>query len=256
MAHNVLFLKGTEEAYKALEGSRSATTFYATESNLYLGDIVLNNEAQITEAVATVSEVLGDLSNLNTTNKNTLVEALNETLAEIQNAGGKVTIEETASGDTNVASIYTFKQDGVVIGTINLPKNLVLKSGNVVSNPEGQDPGTYIELTLNTETEDKIYINMSSLTDWMYSTEADATQVQLSIDEATREISATIVAGSITATEIAANAIVTTKIADKAVTKAKLADDVIAAFEVAGAAASALADAKAYTDTALTWTTF
>lgn len=255
MAHNVLFLKGTEAAYKALEGSRSATTFYATESNLYLGDIALNNEAQITEAVDTVSAVIGDLSNLNTTNKATLVAALNEVLTEIENAGGKLEIEETEASDANIASIYTFKQDGVVVGTINLPKNLVLKSGNVVTNPEGQDPGTYIELTLANDTEDKIYINTSALTDWIYTTEQSAAQVQLSIDTATRKISAVIVAGSITATELAANSIITAKIADKAVTYEKLADNVISAFEVAGAADKALADAKAYVDQGLTWGT-
>ena len=102
---------------------------------------------------------------------------------------------------------------------------MVVKSGTVVTDPVGQAKGTYLVLTLANATEDKVYINVGTLVD-IYTAKADATQVQLSINPATREISATIVAGSIGTAELA----------DGAVTKAKLAKDVQASLEKANTA--------------------
>ena len=58
-----------------------------------------------------------------------------------------------------------------------------------------------------------------------YTAQTSATQIQLAISD-TNEISATIVAGSIGATELGANAVTTAKIADGNVTLAKLGADV------------------------------
>lgn len=79
--------------------------------------------------------------------------------------------------------------------------------------------------TKSNATEDTIYINVGKLVD-IYSVKANATQIQLAIDSSTREISATIVAGSVGTAELADGAVVTAKIADGNVTKAKLAKTV------------------------------
>ena len=66
----------------------------------------------------------------------------------------------------------------------------------------------------------------TDLSDFMHlikNAKANATQIQLAIDSSTREISATIVAGSVGTAELADGAVVTAKIADGNVTKAKLA---------------------------------
>ena len=140
---------------------------------------------------------------------------------------------------------------------------MVVESGEVVTNPEGQAEGTYIKLVLANVAE-PLFINVGTLVD-IYKAQANATQVQLTIDSATREISATIVAGSITATELADNAVTTVKIADANVTLAKLSATLQASIAKADAAApqtaldeevnrakaaeaKALDDAKAYTD--------
>lgn len=119
----------------------------------------------------------------------------------------------------------TYKQNNKTVATIDIPKDMVVKSGTVEKNPTGQEKGTYLVLTLANATEDKVYVNVGSLVD-IYTAKASATQIQIAIDASTREISATIVAGSVTATEIADAAIVTAKIADGNVTKAKLSKDV------------------------------
>ena len=181
-------------------------------------------EDALTEAKGYTDDVkdnVGDVNDLNTADK-TVTGAINEVLATV-NAGDKaalVTLEKSANGTT-----YTLKQGGLPVGTIAIPKDMVVESGTVVTNPTGYDAGTYIELTLANAASDKIYINVGTLID-VYTAKANAAQVQIAIDSATREISASIVAGSIDATELAANAVTTVKIANANVTKAKLASDV------------------------------
>ena len=131
------------------------------------------------------------------------------------------------------------KQGDATVGTINIPKDMVVQSGEVLVDPEGQEPGTYIKLVLANATNDEIFVNVGSLVD-IYKAKANATQVQLAIDSATREISASVVAGSIGTTELADASVTTVKIADGNVTKAKLSTEVQASLDKADAAAVAL----------------
>ena len=188
-----------------------------------------------------VAEDVGNVDDLSTENKE-VVKAINEVLAAVGTGGTAATViitEKGASGD--YAQVYEFKQGTTTIGTINIPKELVVESGEVVTNPTGKPAGTYIKLTLQNVTE-PLYIDVAKLVD-VYTAQQSATQVQLNID-ASNVISATIVAGSVTATELAANAVVTAKIADKNVTKEKLAQ---AVQESLGKADAAAPQATTYT---------
>jgi hypothetical protein len=49
--------------------------------------------------------------------------------------------------------------------TINIPKDMVVSGGEVVTDPEGQEPGTYIKLTLANATNDVLYIPATKLVD-------------------------------------------------------------------------------------------
>lgn len=260
-----------------------------------------------------IEAITGKLADLETTDQSNLVAAINELNDKIE--AQEVSLEVAATPTSGYAKTYVFKKGTAEMGKIDIPKDLVVSSGTIVEDPAGQPAGTYIELTLNDASASKIYINVEDLVD-AYTAAAGATQVQLAIS-ATNEISASIVAGSITATELAANAVETTKIKDgavnaikiatdaietdkikdKNVTKAKLAQDVqdsldaadsaiqsvaegttngtiavdgtdvavhglksaayaeTSAFDAAGSAAAAETNAKAYTDTALTWGT-
>lgn len=72
-------------------------------------------------------------------------------------------VKDTDSGD--YAAIYHLTKDGVNTGAaINIPKDLFVKSGEVVDNPTGQPAGKYIKLTLQNQTE-PIYINVADLVD-------------------------------------------------------------------------------------------
>ena len=189
-----------------------------------------------------IKAVTGDLSTLTTEARGTLVAAINELDAAIDaNAAAAAVTIDSETTTTGMLKSYTVKQGGKQIGVIDIPKDMVVKSGEVIVNPEGKTAGTYIVLTLANATEDKIYVNVGTLVD-IYTAKANAAKVQLTINPATREISADIVAGSIGTADLAANAVTTDKITDKNVTKAKLADDVQASLGKADSAVQTIAE--------------
>ena len=165
-------------------------------------------------------------------------------IVEDAEAAGKVTMEETSTGlPSDVLKKYDFYQ-GVLdndtpdqkaakkIGTINLAKDLVVTAGEVIivdaeHSVEGLEAGTYLKLTIANQ-EAPVYINVADLAH-DYTVEKNATQVQLVLSD-DREISATIVAKSVTVTELADDAIETAKIKNSQVTADKLADTVLEQF--------------------------
>lgn len=191
------------------------------------------------EKIGEVDTKVGSLIDLETTSKDNLVNAVNEVRAAIS-AGGtaaQITMDTTTTTEGYLKS-YTLKQGDTKIGTIDIPKDLVVTSGSVVTNPEGQTEGTYIKFVIANQDE-PIYINVGSLVD-IYTAAASATQIQLTVDNSTREISATIVAEAVGMAELATNAVTTVKIADANVTLAKLASDVIKRFTDLESRATAL----------------
>lgn len=271
---NVMFLQGTAAQYTA--ATKNQNTFYYTtdDKQFYLGEVKLSNAGEIVAAVERITKnendiqtinntlttiqgdenvdgsikkavkeakdaleaKIGNLENLNTTAKGNLVSAINEVLVAVGAGGTAAAVTmDTTTTTAGMAKSYTLKQGNNTIGTIDIPKDMVVRSGEVVVNPEGQTEGTYIVLTLANATEDKIYVNVGTLVD-IYKAKANATQIQLAIDSSTREISATVVAGSITSTELADAAVVTAKIADGNVTKAKLSTEVQATLDKADSA--------------------
>ena len=186
---------------------------------------------------------IGDLTTLKTSDKTTIIAAINE----LVDSAGKVTIDTSKTTD-GYAKSYTIKQgvddDGndIVIGIIDIPKDMFLSSAEVVVFNEGDtlpdgisEAGTYIEFTIANATNDKIYINVKTLAN-TYTAKANAAQIQLTIDPVTREISAAIVNGSVGADALADNAIITSKIKDANVTKAKLEQSVQDTLDKADAA--------------------
>lgn len=156
------------------------------------GGIVVDSGIALTD-IAKKSEV-GDITKLNTTAKSDLVGAINEVKAAVAAGGeaGVITLDTSTTTEGALKS-YTVKQGGVTIGTIDIPKDLVVTEGSVVTDPDGQTAGTYIKLVIANQVE-PLYINVGTLVD-IYNAKKNATQIQIAIDSATREISATIVAG-------------------------------------------------------------
>ena len=127
-----------------------------------------------------------------------------------------ITKDETSA---DYAAIYHLTKDGVNTGVaINIPKDMVVKSGTVEVNPEGQATGTYLVLTLANATEDKVYINVGSLIEYVTSgsTESDMVVVAVSEDH---KVTATITDGSITKAKLEAGVQTSLNKADSALQK-------------------------------------
>lgn len=189
--------------------------------------------------ISAIKEDLGNVDILSTTSKN-VAGAINEVLAAVGTGGTAAVVAVNAKGATNeYANVYEVTQGGTVVGTINIPKDMVVESGEVVD----VDGVKNIKLVLQ-NVEAPLYIPVGSLVD-IYVAKAEAAQVQVEINSNTREISAHIVAGSVTSVELADNAVITAKIADANVTKAKLSAEVQASLAKADVAED---NAKAHAD--------
>lgn len=221
----VKFLVGTAEKYAQLKeaGSINAESFYRISgtNDMYIGERKLTSEEDVQKAL----RYIGTLTDLKTTEKNNLVAALNEIKDALDAAKteAKITIETASTATEGYLKTYIVKQNSVEVGKIDIPKDLVVTEGSIVISPDEEHIGTYIKLVIANQ-EAPIYINVADLVD-IYIAQAGAAQVQIAISDE-NVISATIVAGSISATELAVDAVETAKIKDKNVTKAKLEDDV------------------------------
>ena len=190
---------------------------------------------EVAESTLSISDVTDSVAATDGFNaQNTIADAI-DAIAD----DSEVTITEAQTPTTGYLKTYVVAQGGTEIGRIDIPKDLVVTSGEIVVNPTGQPAGTYLKLTIVNQT-NPVYINVADLAD-VYTAQQSAAQVQLVIS-ATNEISATIVAGSVTATELASNAVTTAKIADGNVTKVKLAQGVQDSLDLADSAVQSVVE--------------
>lgn len=126
------------------------------------------------------------------------LQAFKAKLMESAGNNSKVTLEHTEG-----SLVYTIKQNGTKVGDINIPKDLVVKSGSVVTNPAGQAAGTYIELVLNDEAQTKIYVNVSTLIEYVTSGSQTNDAIQIAVDASTHKVTASVKGKSITAAMLA-----------------------------------------------------
>lgn len=88
-----------------------------------------------------------------------------------ENSPSKYFIKSLGDSDTYSASYQLWQKVGETetpvenAAIINIPKDMVVSGGEVVTNPEGQEEGTYIKLTLANATNDVLYIPASKLVD-------------------------------------------------------------------------------------------
>ena len=111
--------------------------------------------------------------------------------------GVNYTVSVTESSPEGYAKAYTFSQLGSTIATVNIPKDMVVESGEVVVDPQGQPAGTYLKLVLANADEDEIYINVGDLIEYVTSGSQAGDMVVIDID-AQHKVTATITDGTIT----------------------------------------------------------
>ena len=183
---------------------------------------------------------------------------------------GNITIVESTSSDA--AKIYTFKQGNDEIGVINIPKDMVVESGSVVTLTEtdsnGHSAGTYIKLILANSNNDEVWIPVDSLVE--YVTGGSTSEITISVNEITHVATATINEKSIAKNKLSENVQASLDKAESAIQSVTILDtpltngsvlsvDIVKSklglgsaayvsketFDIAGSAANALIDAKA-----------
>lgn len=110
-------------------------------------------------------------------------------------------VEDKTSSD--YSAVYHLTKDGVNVGAaINIPKDMVVKSGTVETNPAGKPAGTYLVLTLANATEDKIYINVGDLIEYVTAGDSPDGMVIVSVSD-DHKVTATLGNASITEAKLA-----------------------------------------------------
>lgn len=171
----------------------------------------LNKKAAIADlaAVAT-SGAAADITLTDTGNyftASTVEGALQEIGSSLETTGA-VTVTETA-GSGSVLKVYTLSQRGSTIGTINIPKDLVATSGEIV-NSDGTNSGTFLKLTIANGS--PIYINVASLIEYNGVTDS----AEIDFTDTNHQISGTLKVGSIAKTKLDSSVQASLGLADSA----------------------------------------
>lgn len=159
---------GGESSYTILDIDGSAADVeqikqQIAEINEIIGEGI--DSKTLTEAIEEINATLGT----GFTTAHTVADALEDVKTELRNAL-TVTLE-SSEDDPDYAKVYTLKQGGNVVGTINIPKDIVIKEGKLVHGywsgdtftEDEQGPDVAIKLVLNND--DVIYINAKELVD-------------------------------------------------------------------------------------------
>lgn len=139
-------------------------------------------------------------------------------------AAAEYSIVKDANAVDGYAATYRLTKGGENVGAaINIPKDMVVKSGSVEINPEGKAAGTYLVLVLANATEDKIYIPVNSLIEYVTSGSSAEDMVVIAVDGITHKVTATITNGTITKEKLHADVQTALNKANSAIQTADLA---------------------------------
>lgn len=108
---------------------------------------------------------------------------------------------------TTYAQVYEFKQLGKTIGTINIPKDMVVQSGTVETKAEAGawgEAGTYLHLVLANADNSSIYINVGDLIEYVTSGSKVGDQIVVSVST-DHKVTATLTEGSVTLAQLHAD---------------------------------------------------
>ena len=121
-------------------------------------------------------------------------------------------IKKLDAATEGMSASYQLTKDGAVVGAvIDIPKDMVVKSGSVQTFAAGELPagvteaGTYIVLVLANATSDKLYIKVDDLIEYVTSGSAEGDMVFINIDPKTHKVTATITDGTVTEAKLHAD---------------------------------------------------
>lgn len=215
---------------KAAEGETAATGLYAlidevkALANAKVASVAAGDASVTVDGTATAPTV------------QVAISAAEGNALSLGDDGLKVIVDEVAVPEYSIvkkadagdyAAVYQLTKDGTAVGAdINIPKDMMVKSGSVQTYDAGSlpasvtEPGTYIVLVLNDADETKLYINVGNLIEYVTSGSVEGDMVYVNIDPQTHKVTASLTDGTVTEAKLHADV------------KAKLAKAVSAVQEV------------------------
>lgn len=156
-----------------------------------------------TDAQSAVSALSNKVGSIPESSKaTTVVGYVDEKVGAIP-AQTDYSVTVTPSTVEGLAKRYTIHQEATDLDVnIDIPTDMVVKSGAVVTNPVGQPAGTYLVLTLANATNDKVYIDVGNLIEYVTSGSGANDMVKIAIS-ADHKVTASITDGSITKAKLA-----------------------------------------------------
>ena len=252
-----------EKVGAAAQGETAATGLYKE-----IADVLAATNSKVASVKATDKSITVDGSATAPTIKVAIASGEDNAL-ELAADGLKVVIPEVTvpeyslkkldTATEGMSASYQLTKDGATVGAvIDIPKDMVVKSGSVQTYAAGELPagvaeaGTYIVLVLANTTNDKLYIRVNDLIEYVTSGSAEGDMVFINIDPKTHKVTAKITNGSITEAKLAKDVTDKLALASSAVqeVKAGTANGTIAVdgtdIAVTGLQSAAYAESSAF----------
>ena len=192
----------------AAEGETAATGLYAL-----IDEVKALANSKVTSISATDASVVVDSSTATAPKIQVQISKAEKNALTLADDGLKVivpdvthpeyTVKKLETATAGMSASYQLTKDGTGVGAIiDIPKDMVVESGTVVTNPEGQPAGTYLVLTLANKTSDKVYINVGNLIEYVTAGDSPDGMVVVSISD-DHKVTATLGNASITEAKLA-----------------------------------------------------
>lgn len=192
----------------AAEGETAATGLYAL-----IDEIKALANSKVASVSATDASVVVDSSTVTAPKIQVQISKVENNALTLADDGLKVivpdvthpeyTIKKLETATAGMSASYQLTKDGTGVGAvIDIPKDMVVESGTVETNPTGQPAGTYLVLTLANKTSDKVYINVDNLIEYVTAGDSPDGMVVVSISD-DHKVTATLGNASITEAKLA-----------------------------------------------------
>lgn len=193
---------------KAAAGEEAATGLYKE-----IADVLAVANGKVASVGATDASVVVDSSTATAPKIQVQISKVENNALTLAEDGLKVivpdvthpeyTIKKLETATAGMSASYQLTKDGTGVGAvIDIPKDMVVESGEVVTNPEGQTAGTYLVLTLANKNNDKVYINVGNLIEYVTAGDSPDGMVVVSISD-DHKVTATLGNASITEAKLA-----------------------------------------------------
>ena len=213
LASDVAALQGQVNALiakvgKAAEGEDAATGLYAL-----IDEVKTLANGKVASVGATDASVVVDSSTATAPKIQVQISKVENNALTLADDGLKVivpdvthpeyTIKKLDTATAGMSASYQLTKGGTGVGAvIDIPKDMVVESGTVETNPTGQPAGTYLVLTLANKTSDKVYINVGNLIEYVTAGDSPDGMVVVSVSD-DHKVTATLGNASITEAKLA-----------------------------------------------------